>query len=83
MRNAESLGACLKAARLSAGYTIAAVSVALGINRTTLFRHENGDREPDMATLETYCALYDAEIAAIGPGRWAWKKTRKKLVASA
>ena len=82
VRRTESLGTCLREARVEAGLSGETTGLALGISRITVFRHETGEREPELELLGRYCDLYGVEILAIGPGEWAWKKTAVKKIAA-
>lgn len=52
----------LKQLRVDAGLTLQAVADRVGRNRATVFRWENGEREPDLSDLEAWGRALGVEI---------------------
>ena len=52
----------LKKARKDSGYRQQQIEDITGINRTTLSRYENGEREPDIETLGLLADFYEVSL---------------------
>ena len=58
MHMAEYLGDKLKKLRESAGLQQAQVAKLLGLERTTVYHYEFGDRQPSLQTLVRYAEIF-------------------------
>lgn len=51
-----------KQLRIKYGYTQDTLAIALGLSRSTVSMYENGNREPDLETLEQIADLFNVDM---------------------
>lgn len=51
-----------KQLRIKYGYTQDSLAIVLGISRSTVSMYENGNREPDLETLEKIADLFNVDM---------------------